>query len=242
MPADDSPRVVAFVNSKGGVGKTTLCVNVAACLHRRHAPLNAAVKVLDCDYPQHSAADWRESGGEDKPGRVQAKAFAVDSSKRPPVEEIENPDDLKAAVDSPFRGLNATDPPFILVDGGGTLDRMLGATVHAADVVVIPVRPSPADLRAVADVVNVVKNAQEKRGGKPAAVFVVSQAVTGANLSADVREALANYDLPTLDARTGHRVAYASTLMGGGSVLDNASSKAAAEIESITAEIETLLQ
>ena len=77
---------------------------------------------------------------------------------------------------------------------------------------------------AVGDLVDVIRARQEQSGGTPTVAFVVSQAVTGANISKMVRDALDTFDLPVLESRTGHRVAYAEAMMQGRFVLDRSSS------------------
>jgi len=218
------PPVVAVLNPKGGSGKTTLAVNVACALQRRGDSGGRRVLIVDTD-PQATARDWRAAAGEDAEGV-------------PGVVGVEDAGTLKSELPALASGYD-----LCMIDGSAKTKGVMGAAVRAADVVLIPVRPSPADLWGVADLVDVVKARQEITGGAPPkAAFVVSQAVTGANLSDDVTGALASYDLPTLEARTGHRVAYAQSMIGGRSVLDGkAGSKAAAEIETITDELTHLL-
>ena len=87
-----------------------------------------------------------------------------------------------------------------------------------------------------------VKARRELTGGTPAAALVVSAAPVSANRSGQVTDALASFGLPTFEARTSYRVAYAETLIAGSAVvLDRPSSKAAGEIEAINCELKTLL-
>jgi len=220
MPDRAAPPVVAVLNPKGGSGKTTLAVNVACALQCRGG---RRVLIVDTD-PQATARDWRAAAGEDAKGV-------------PGVVGVEDAGTLKSELAALASGYD-----LCMIDGSAKTKGVMGAAVRAADVVLIPVRPSPADLWGVADLVDVVKARQEITGGEPAAAFVVSQAVTGANLSDDVTGALTSYELPTLEARTGHRVAYAQSMIGGRSVLEmGTNSKAADEIEMITDELAHLL-
>lgn len=227
MPA---APVVAVLNTKGGSGKTTLAVNVATCLHRQirsepPPPGRGGVAVLDTDAPQHTAADWR------------ARAARPEEKTLPEVQTAGTPRELRERAED-LRARRAA----VFVDGAGSLEGMTGAAVGVATVALIPARPSPLDLWGTRDLVDVIKARQERTGGKPVAAFVISQAVAQANISAQAAEALGTLALPTLDARTGQRVAYAETMMRGGTVLDRPSSKAAAEVRRITSELNDLLK
>ena len=118
----------------------------------------------------------------------------------------------------------------------------MGAAVKASDVVLIPVRPSPADLWAVGDLVEVVRARQEITEGSPPAAFVVSSAIVGTNLSGQVAEALEGYEIPTLEGRTCQRIIYAESMITGSTVLDeDKGGKAAGEIEAIRRDMLDLL-
>ena len=211
---------IAVLNPKGGSGKSTLAVNLATALHRRHSK---GALLVDTDAPQRTASDWRARAGE--------AAGAL-----PDVVQVESADVLVNGLPRLASGY-----AFAVVDGAGQLEGLTGAAVRCADVVLVPVRPSPVDLWAVGDLVDVIRARQEQSGGRPAAAFVVSQAVTGANISEMVGDALDTFGLPVLEARTGHRVAYAESMMQGRSVLDRSSSKAAGEVEALADELQSLL-
>lgn len=118
------------------------------------------------------------------------------------------------------------------MDGSAKVERLAGAAVRVADLVLIPVRPSAADLWGVADLVSAVD-----RTGTPAA-FVVSQQVAGTIMAAEVTDALEGYGLPVLEARTSQRQAYVHAMARGLSVLDyEPDGKAAAEVRAVAAEV-----
>jgi len=251
MP-ETNPPVVAVLNPKGGSGKSTIAVNVACVLHRRGSRAlrreakegAAAALLVDTDDPQFSAARWRERGEEAEPGhqsRMKSlRARGKDAARRPFVIRVEEGDELATAWENPL--YDAVLPTsYVVVDGAGQLDGKTGEAVRVADAVLIPVQPSPLDLWGVEELVPVIRARQEQTGGAPRAAFVVSQARAGTRLSGDAAEALESYGLPIFEARTGQRVAYAESMAGGGSVLDRPSSKAAAEIEAIADELQTLL-
>lgn len=203
-------RVIAVLNQKGGSGKSTLATNLATSLHRR----SRRVALVDAD-PQKTASEWA-SRGEDTPPTYEA---TEDLEKNIPA--------LEGSFD------------IVILDGAPRMSDLATEAVKTADLVLIPVQPSGADLWAAEDILDTVK-ARQKVAGGPHAAFVVSRAVARTNLADSVEDALAHYDADVLNARTGHRVAYTEALGTGKSVLD-VGGKAAAEIREITDEVLDIL-
>lgn len=203
-------RVIAVLNQKGGSGKSTLATNLAVSLQRR----GRRVALVDAD-PQKTASEWA-SRGEDTPPTYEATRQLQKN-----IPALEESFDL------------------VILDGAPRMTELATEAVKTADLVLIPVQPSGADLWAAEDILDTVK-ARQKVAGGPHAAFVVSRAVTRTNLADSIEGALDHYDADVLNARTGHRVAYAEALGSGESVLDFGG-KAATEIEKITDEVLDLL-
>jgi chromosome partitioning protein len=105
--------------------------------------------------------------------------------------------------------------------------------------VLIPVQPSPYDVCATAELVDLVRQRQEIAEGRPRAAFVVSRQIQGTRLATDVRDALEGYGLPVFSAGTVQRVIYANSAAGGATALDlEPQGPAAREIEAIKDELE----
>ena len=211
-PYSPVPIVLAVLNPKGGSGKSTLATNLARGLQLA----GRSVLVVDLD-PQGTATRW--------------KAEEPDGTGLPGVIQI-----LDAKT---LGGLGAIAAGFdvVVMDGSAKVERLTGAAVRAADLVLIPVRPTQADFWAVEDLVAAVD-----RAGANAA-FVISQQVPGTAEAGDVEDALAGYDRPVLEGRTSQRVAYARAMAAGLSVLDyEPTGKAADEVRAIVAEILGALQ
>ena len=121
---------------------------------------------------------------------------------------------------------------FVVIDGAP----------QAADFVLIPVQPSPYDIWATADLVELVKQRIEVTDGKLQAAFVVSRAIKGTRIGGEVADALAGYALPILDARITQRVSYPGTAAAGTTVLESEpDGDAAAEVRALAAEIKQKL-
>jgi chromosome partitioning protein len=86
--------------------------------------------------------------------------------------------------------------------------------------VLIPVRASGPDIWSSEDLLDSIQTRREKTTGTPRAAFVVCQQIARTNLASEIGDVLGAYALPTLDARTNHRIAYAEALSGGTTVLD----------------------
>lgn len=209
-------NVIAVLNTKGGVGKSTLATNIARALQLD----DSEVIIVDSD-PQGTARDWRETQGDevDLPG-----VFGVD---RPTLEK-----DIPKITHS-F--------DYIVIDGAAKVTKMSVSAIKASDVVLIPVQPSAADLWAVEELAEMVTTRQTLTGGRPRAAFIVSNQKKGTRLAADVDTALDEYDLPVFEARTSHLVAYPEAMAAGLTVLDyEPRGNAADEIRAIHRELKRL--
>jgi chromosome partitioning protein len=151
--------------------------------------------LVDSD-PQGSLRDWNEAS--------EGKVLPVVGLDRETL-----PKDLEAVK----KGYD-----IIIIDGAPQSARLAGAAVRAADMILIPVTPSPYDVWAASDLVEIIRARHEVTNGKPPAYFVISRARKNTRLSADVTEALQDYELPMLEARTTHREIYARSAADGETV------------------------
>ena len=207
--------VIACLNQKGGSGKTTVSTNLAHAFKLD----GHNVLLVDSD-PQGNTRDWNEANeGEVVP------VIGLDRETLPK--------DLSAVS-------NGYD--WIIIDGAPQVARLSAAAVKAADIIIIPVQPSPYDIWACADLVDIVKARQEVTDGKPLASFLVSRAITNTRLKSEIANALEDYEIPVLKSGTTQRVAYPTTAAEGMTVLTSTDDKAKREIQAIKKEILKLAQ
>ena len=207
-------KVIAVLNQKGGSGKTTIATHLARALQLA----GADVLLVDSD-PQGSARDWA-AVREDQ-------SVTVVGIDRPTIER-----DLK----------NIARKDFVVIDGAPQAADLAISAIKAADIVLIPVQPSPYDIWAASDLVDLVKQRIEVTDGKLQAAFVVSRAIKGTRIGAEVTEALNGYGLPILQARITQRVSYPGTAAVGVTVLDTEpNGDAAQEIQALAAEVKGML-
>lgn len=208
-------KVIAVLNQKGGSGKTTIATHLARSLQLD----GADVLLVDSD-PQGSARDWA-AVREDHP-------LTVVGIDRPTIDR-----DVKNV---------ARKVEFVVIDGAPQAADLAVSAIKAADFILIPVQPSPYDIWATADLVDLVKQRIEITDGCLQAAFVVSRAIKGTRIGSEVTEALAGYGLPVLDARITQRVSYPGTAAAGTTVLETEpNGDAAAEIRTLATEIKQLL-
>lgn len=207
-------KVIAVLNQKGGSGKTTIATHLARALQIG----GADVLLVDSD-PQGSARDWA-AVREEQPVTV----VGID---RPTIER-----DLK----------NIARKDFVVIDGAPQAADLAVSAIKASDFVLIPVQPSPYDIWATSDLVDLVKQRIEVTDGKLQAAFVVSRAIKGTRIDAEITEALKGYGLPILESRITQRVSYPGTAAGGSTVMDvEPGSDASKEILSLSNEIKRKL-
>jgi chromosome partitioning protein len=203
--------IVGFLNQKGGVGKTTLAVHVADALARR----GKKVLVVDAD-PQGSALDW---------------AAARRGTPLFPVAGLP-----KASIHKELPGL-ARGYDLVVIDGPPRVYDVARSIIMASDMVVIPVQPSPYDVWAAKEIVELL---QEGLIYKPAlkAAFAINRKIVNTALGRDVVEALAEYPLPVLRTAVCQRVALAESAASGQTVFETSPGHAAgAELSALVDEM-----
>ena len=218
MPA---PRILVFVNQKGGPGKTTLAMSVAGELGRR----GLRVLVADVD-PQGTASRWAASAPADTP--FPATVEAVPGM----------PNRLHGALRARLRSHQ-----YLLVDCPPSADSPIShAALLLADLAIVPVVPSPPDLWAGLAIRQVIQSVQSHRPAGPIARLVINRRKAGTRLATQIRDLLPQYGIPAFNTFIGEREAYRHAAAGGCTVRDlRRAQVATAEIFALTEEILALL-
>ncbi|MEX6725308.1 AAA family ATPase [Parapedomonas caeni] len=195
-------RVLAFASQKGGSGKTTLSGHIAVQAERAGA---GPVVLIDID-PQGSLSDWWNEREAETP------AFAHTTVSR----LMTDLEDLRAKG---FKLAVIDTPPAITV--------AIQSVVAVADLVVVPTRPSPHDLRAAGATVDLVE-----RAGKPL-VFVVNAATPRAKITFEAAIALSQHGT-VAPVTLHHRTDFAASMIDGRTVMEvDPNGKSAGEIETL---------
>jgi len=203
--------VITVAQQKGGAGKTTLVAHLAVAL----AGGRRRVAVVDID-PQQSLTSWyraREARlGEARAGLLvtQIKGWRLQN-------EVAR---LKAEHD------------LVLIDSPPHAETEAKIAVRAADLVVVPLQPSPMDVWATRPTLELA--AAERRP----ALLVLNRVPPRAALTAEMLAEIEKLGAPLAKARIGNRVVFASALVAGGAVGEiQPRGKAAQEIAALAREI-----
>jgi chromosome partitioning protein len=181
-------RVLALASQKGGSGKTTLSGHLAVQAQRAGA---GPVVLIDID-PQGSLADWWNEREAEYP------AFAQTTVAR-----LAN--DLAILRQQGFKLAVIDTPPAITM--------AIQSVIGVAELIVVPTRPSPHDLRAVGATVDLCE-----RAGKPL-IFVVNAATPKAKITSEAAVALSQHGT-VAPITLHHRTDYAASMIDGRTVME----------------------
>lgn len=206
--------IVALLNQKGGVGKTTLALHLAGEWARH----GQRVTVIDAD-PQGSALDWsQQRARECLPRLFGVVGLARDTLHREAPEL-------------------ARDADHIVIDGPPRVASLMRSALLAADLVLIPVQPSPFDGWASAEMLSLLGEARIYRPNL-AARFLLNRCGARTVIARETAESLADHDPPVLASTIGQRVVFADTARSGRLVSEiDEDSPATREIAAFCAEI-----
>jgi chromosome partitioning protein len=205
------PKIISVLNQKGGVGKTTLTVHLATALARA----GERVLLVDAD-PQGSALDWSAA-------RAGDPLFPVAGLP-------------KASLHKDLPAL-AANYSAVLIDGPPRVYDVARSAIMASDLVLIPVQPSPYDVWAAKEIVDLLAEASHFKPALKSA-FVVNRKIANTAIGRDVADALAEYPVPVLAAAVCQRVSFAESAARGQTVYELLpDGPACREIDALTAEV-----
>jgi chromosome partitioning protein len=203
--------IISLLNQKGGVGKTTLAVHLAVAFSLK----KQRVLLVDAD-PQGSALDWsacRETG-------ISLPVIGLPK----PILHKELPK-LQADYDC------------IVIDGAPRVYDVARSALMASDLVLIPVQPSPYDVWAAKEIVDLLNDISPFKENLKTG-FVINRKIVNTAIGRDVNDALAEYDVPVFKSQLCQRVSFAECAATGQTVLETEpGSLASKEINTLVKEI-----
>jgi chromosome partitioning protein len=204
--------IIVVANSKGGVGKSTISVHLAAWLREQ----GYSVTLADCD-TQHSSSEWINE--------------AV-----PDVQTVRLGDPDQIIDQLPVLSQQAD---FVIADGPGSNTEISRALLFRADFALVPCKASLLEARALAQATNVLRQAQDIRGGQPKAIIVLSMVGKTYRLTHDMKTAAEALHLPLAKTALTLRQIYADA-PGQGAVVWHLGARgreAAAEVQALFREL-----
>ncbi len=164
--------IYGLTNSKGGVGKTTIAVHLAAWLSAK----KRNVIFIDVD-PQQSASTWI------KELRTPVRLETIDALSKEIIRRIAE---------------LASDADDIVIDGPAGLSETTRAIMLRADKVFLPCGPSILDLRAANKAVHLLSEAQRSRKGPPKGALIPNKLHKRGRLSLEMLAAAQKLGVPVL--------------------------------------------
>lgn len=214
-------KVIGVMNQKGGTGKTTISVNLCACLNRQ----KKRVVLVDADYTQGSASDWAAMN--------EGRYFDV---------LVMKPDAIKGFIDR-----NKGKYDYLVIDCPPRANREAALLINPCDLILMPVQPSPYDIWASTELCELIKTRQEIVKGmnmpQASAFFILSRAARNARLVDEALMALNDIDMPVFKSGTTQYEAYKRCVADGHSIFDADEKNGAAinQIKTITREVLVML-
>ena len=181
-------QVISLCSQKGGSGKTTLTGHLAVqAVRQGHGP----VALIDCD-PQGSLAAWWNSRESPQPAFLETSLATLGS-------------DLDRLRDQGYR--------YVFIDTPPAVSMPILRVMEQSDLVLIPTRPSPHDLRAVRATLDLA----ERAGKVP--IFIVNGAAARSRITSDAAVALSQYGT-VAPSFICHRIVLAASMIDGRTVME----------------------
>lgn len=189
-------KTIVINSQKGGSGKTMLCAHLAVEAERAG---DGPVFLIDTD-PQGTLSTWHEHRSAETPQRAEVPL---------------------AQLAQGLEALKQRKASYCLIDTAPTRSDETAALFQLADLVLVPIRPSPSDLWAAAATVALLKEA-----GIPF-LFILTQAKANASITAQAAAALSHHG-PVAETFIADRVPYAASMTDGRTAIELASKGPAA--------------
>ena len=204
-------KVITIAQQKGGTGKTTLAVHLALAFIKYH---NHKVAIIDTD-PQGSLGKW----------------FMIRSEKN----SLNNNLTFKTASlwGAQYESkMLKQDHDIVIIDTPPKIESDARPAIEAADLVLIPVAPSPVDFWATEAIIEIAKKAKRK------VLIQINRANHRSKLISKTHEYIKSINVKSTDTLIGHRQIFVTSMGEGKTVVEKQrKSKAVEEIKSISNQI-----
>jgi len=204
--------IIAIANGKGGVGKSTIAINLAGML----ALKSSSVFLADAD-PQGSVSDWYHSRKEQDQKTLLHTNLYLSTS---PFHAYE----LSAKLTTIQQ-----EHAFIIIDCGPANDKTTRTVLALAQYVIIPTTPSPYDIRSVKKTIDMVTEGKQSTAITVKPYLLISKKIVGTAIGRDVRDTLSTFKVPIFKTEICQRVALCESGIVGQTIEEYASTSSAAD-------------
>jgi chromosome partitioning protein len=209
--------VISVINLKGGVGKTTIAINLAVAFAHK----GKKVCIIDTDKEQLSAVKWSGQRDDDKP------TVTVITVGEKLIREVQT---------------HAKNFDIVVLDGSPQLGELANNTLIASDIVIVPVANSVLEFWSMDNFAARFKQAKQLKegvGGSIIGLCIFNRYNDKQNLSREMKEALKQFpEFAALETTIADRIAYKEAMMQGLGVIEYKDAKAKKEIQNLTEEVE----
>jgi len=212
--------IISVVNGKGGVGKSTVAINLAGSLSH----YKAKVLLIDAD-PQETIIGWFNAR-ENQTKKIDSNNLRV-APQSWNIARLENKLETESQLND-----------FTIIDCGPANGKIERSALALSDYAIIPVTPSPYDIRSAKTTIDLIREGKNEAGLHVKVFLLISRKMVGTNLGDDVREALKIFNLPILKTEICQRVALCEAGIVGQTIYEYAQeSIAAKEFDNLAKEV-----
>lgn len=204
---------IALAHQKGGVGKTTLAMNIAGFL----ALQGTKVAIVDADVQ----GSVRDIVGHIGNGREDYAPYDVF-----PPNKFESYDQM----------IRWEEHDFIIIDTPPYISNQLPEILKHSDFCLVPCKPSPIDAIAIGATLSLL-NDTRKKFGRPMSAVVLNMVNASTNFTTEIRNTIENAGAQVFDSTINNRVSYSRSLLESGSVFGSDDAKAIEEMATFCKEL-----